>query len=137
MCSLEDYYRQGLSDHAPLVVFFERQTRARSCNNSIPKLVCTHPQFKLHLNSIAWYCDLSEIPVHWQLAVYKVCFEEASKQVLSHIQHNVEESIQAKSFAFSSMSMCGGLTMLLWQRSCCKVLSLPKCIFQLLGARFL
>ena len=42
--------------------------------------------------------------MHRQLAVYKTCFEEASKKVLLHIQHNEEDSIQAKRLAFSFMS---------------------------------
>ena len=62
-------YGQGLSDHAPLLVSFGRHGRTDSSNFYLPKFVCTHPEFKLHVNSIALYCDLLEIPVHRQLAV--------------------------------------------------------------------
>lgn len=70
--------------------------------------------------------------MHRQLADYKMFFEEASKKVLLHIQHTEEDSIQAKRLASSSMSraLChdSGLTMSLWHRSSCNVLSLPGCI---------
>ena len=39
-----------------------------------------------------------------QHAVYKLCFKEASEKVLSHIQHDDQDSIQAKGLAFPSMS---------------------------------
>ena len=42
--------------------------------------------------------------MHRQFAVKKMCFKEASHKVLLHIQHNEEDSIQAKRLAFSSMS---------------------------------
>ena len=58
-----------------------------------------------NLNSIASYCDLLDIPVHRQLAVYTCGFKGASKQVLSYIQHNEGGLIQARRLAFSAMSM--------------------------------
>ena len=110
-----EYYGQGLSDHTPLIASLGRHARidsssnycrliadvlhaaTTSCwfsycsSNSMPRFVCNHPECKLQLNSIAWYCDLLEMSARKQLAVYEMCFEEASKKVLLHIQPNEED----------------------------------------------
>lgn len=100
----EDYYGRGLSDHAPVIVSFGKHFRSASKPNSIPQFVCKHPKFEQHVYSFASYCDLLNFPVHRQLANLKVCFREASKVVLLEIQHDEENSLEARRLAFCSMS---------------------------------
>ena len=59
---------------------------------------------KMHLSSIASYCDLLNLPAHRQLAMYEVCVKEASRLVLVDLQRDEGGSTQARRMAFSSMS---------------------------------
>ena len=81
----EEYYGQGLSDHAIVIFSFGRHVRTNSSNVSLPKFIFTHLEFKLHLNASAWYCNLLEIAFRRQRAADKTCFQEASKLVLLHM----------------------------------------------------
>ena len=99
----EEYYGAGVSDHAPFIVFLGFKIKS-ACTNSVPKFVCKHPNFKMHVDSFSVYCDLENLPVHRKLATYKLCFKEASKKVLLDIQHDEAGSIEPQRLAFSSMS---------------------------------
>ena len=48
----EEYYGQGLSDHAPLIVSLGRHARIGSSGCSILVFVCNHLDFKLQLDSM-------------------------------------------------------------------------------------
>jgi hypothetical protein len=98
----EEYYGGGSSDHAPYIVSFGFKPK-KSCNNSIPKFVCKHPNFALHVLKFVGYVCLDNVPAHRKLATLKSCFKEASKCVLLDLQFN-EDSLEAQRMAFSSIS---------------------------------
>jgi len=53
----ENWHGQGIADHAPLLVSFGRKPKA-SESNSIPKFVCNHPNYKMHVDKVAEYIDV-------------------------------------------------------------------------------
>ena len=62
----EDWHGSGLSDHAPALVAFGRKSR-NGDSISIPKFVCKHPNFSLHVQAIADQVKLLSLPGHKQL----------------------------------------------------------------------
>ena len=113
----EEYYGNGLSDHAPLIVSLGPMDLVHKCEVSIPKFVCKHPNFSVHVDAYASYVDLLNLPNHVQMNVYKDCLKEASKKVLDDIKHAEGESLQSqRMISLLFPELCGSTTYP-WQRS--------------------
>ena len=112
----EDWHGSGLSDHAPALVAFGYKNR-NGDSFSIPKFVCKHPNFSLHVQALADQVNLFSLPVHKQLATLKACFMEASRLVVKDVQ-NLEDTVESQRLIFAQMSRA------LWvqQVSLCKQL---------------
>lgn len=98
----EELYGNGLSDHAPIVLSFGR--KPRNSSNSLPKHVCKHPQFKLHVARFVEYCNLFQLPAHQQLGVYKVCMKEAGRYVRDAMQLEAKDENAAMRFLLDTIS---------------------------------
>ena len=69
--SPEEYYGQGLSDHAPFTISFGRKTPASNSTPPLPKFVCKHPNFKFNLESLVHDVNMHNLPPRKCLPVYK------------------------------------------------------------------
>ena len=98
----ENYHGLGVSDHAPMLVCFGRKPKFEA-SNSIPKFVCKHPNFKMHVDKCSEYIDVLSFSDHEQLAILKKCFKVASLKVLQDIRDN-EDSVESQRLVFASMS---------------------------------
>ena len=100
----EEYYGNGLSDHAPVVVSLGHVDHVHKCEYSVPKFVCKHPSCGSYVEAFASYVDLLELPNHVQMNVFNDCIKEASKKVLDEIHHCEGESLQSQRMIFASIS---------------------------------
>jgi len=100
----EEYYGSGLSDHAPLLVSFGRQSRTDISDQPIPKFICTHSCFKTRLNLISADINLVNLPDHQQLPVYKACIREAAKRTREHLLYSDAGSQESRRMAIASVS---------------------------------
>ena len=65
--SPEEYFGEGLSDHAPLILSFGRVIDTGINSSAIPKHFCKLPAFAEGVDSLVKDCELFEQPKHKRL----------------------------------------------------------------------
>ena len=88
----------------PLLFFGSFGRKPHNSSNSLPKHVCKHPQFKLHVARFVEYCNLFQLPAHQQLGVYKVCMKEAGRYVRDAMQLEAKDENAAMRLLLATIS---------------------------------
>ena len=81
LSSPEEYFGDGFSDHAPLILSFGKLAPKYSSSCSTRNFICKSPEFSAGVNSLVCACELFEQPVHKQLELDKIWMKEAARRV--------------------------------------------------------
>ena len=79
--SPEEYFGEGLSDHAPLILSFGKVIDTGINSFAIPKHICKLPAFAEGVESLVKDCEVFEQPIHKRLELFKICMRESARRV--------------------------------------------------------
>lgn len=96
---------KGLSDHAPVdIVICDKYNSPSSSCPSIPRWVCRHPEFGMHVQKIAEDIDLLSQPVAKRLPLLKKCIREAARCIRDRVIRSEDSSTDKCRLIADSMS---------------------------------
>ena len=100
----EETFSSGLSDHAPISLGFGGCVLPTSKTPPVPRWICKHPNFKMHLESLTSSISIFNLEVGHQLMMYKKCIRAAAKRVRNECLFLDSSGAESTKLVLSSVS---------------------------------